>query len=112
MADPTTDRRHAARAQMHHLWHPPVLDPTNPIQPGYYPDLHQYLIAVNLANFMGATMYARGRCGRRCDRRPAATGVARAAQRSELFTAAHGAHRRTEQMPRQRSTENLYRQSI
>src|SRR5262245_20333753 len=111
MAAPTNDRRHAAKAQMHQLWHPPVIDPANPIQPGYYPDLHQYLMAVNLANFMGAT-YARGRCGRRCDRRRAATGVARGAQRSELFTAAYGAHRPTEHVPRERSTENLYRQSI
>jgi len=59
---------------MHHLWHAPVLDPTNPIQPGYYPDLHQYLMAVNRANFMGATMSARGRYGRRCDRRRARQG--------------------------------------
>jgi hypothetical protein len=40
------------------MWNPPVIDPTNPIQPGYYGDLHEYLMAVNLTNFIGATMNA------------------------------------------------------
>jgi hypothetical protein len=40
---------------MHDIWHPPVIDPTNPIQPSYYPNVDEYLMAVNLANFIGAT---------------------------------------------------------
>jgi hypothetical protein len=48
---------------MHSTWNPPVIDPTNPIQPGDYPNLEEYLSAVNLASLVGAAMNTVGHHG-------------------------------------------------
>ena len=58
----------AACVRMHDAWRPSVIDPTNPIQPDDYPNLHEYLMAVNLASFFGATMNARRSLRRLSDR--------------------------------------------
>jgi hypothetical protein len=58
------------RAHIHDAWHPSVIDPTNPIQPDDYPSMDEYLMAVNLANFIGAVMNARQSSRRLSDRRP------------------------------------------
>lgn len=56
-------------AHIHDAWHPSVIDPTNPIQPDDYPNMHEYLMAVNLANFIGAAVNARQSTRRLSDRR-------------------------------------------